>query len=285
MSVVQRQVTPLEPLESISARATAGDAGALALLCEQLASPVFRICLRMLGDPAEAEDAAQEVLIKVVTNLGSFEGRSKLMTWVHRIAARHVLAMRKSRAEERALDPDAFAALLERGLAFQSTPPAPTAEDEALVNEIRLSCTQGMLLVLGREERLALVLVDLLGFDGAEAADVASASHDAFRQRLARARAKLGGFLQARCGLASAEAPCRCQGQLAAKKALGLTQLRLSPLSRGDAARTPLDVTTAMSELRAVRALGAAFDAGGDFTAPATLRARMHDALPTLLRA
>jgi len=60
---------------------------------------------------------------------------------------------------------------------------SPTPEDRTLAREVRPSCTQGRRLVLSRDERLALVPVDLLGPDGAEAAVVVETTHDAFRQR------------------------------------------------------------------------------------------------------
>ena len=145
-----------DALGALAARAVDGDGKALAELCRRLEAPVYRLCLRMLGDVRDAEDAAQDVLVKVVTHLARFQGRSALMTWVHTVAVRHVLGLKKSRAEERALDEDAFAALLEQGLAFGATQPPPTPEDRTLITEVRLSCTQGMLLTLSRDERLAL---------------------------------------------------------------------------------------------------------------------------------
>jgi RNA polymerase sigma factor (sigma-70 family) len=275
-------VSHSESLDMLVASAVAGDVTALAAMCEALEVPVYRLALRMLGDRHDAEDATQEILVKVVTSLASFEGRSALLTWVHRIAVRHVLAVKRSRGEARALDEVSFAALLDQGMAFGASQPPPTPEDNALIREIQLSCTQGMLVMLGRDERLALVLVDLLGFDGAQAADIAEVSHDAFRQRLTRARTKLGGFLRARCGVANEAAPCRCAGQVAAKHSLGLTELRLSPLSLGDLDERNV-VAVANAELREVDAIRAAFHDGGAIGAPASLRQRLQAALPTLL--
>jgi len=271
-------------LKELAARAVNGDGRALSTLCEQLTAPVHRLCLRMLGDPRDAEDAAQDVMVKVVTHLARFEGRSALMTWVHQIAVRHVLALKKSRAEERPLDEATFAALLEQGLAYAATQNVPTPEDRALLSEVRLSCTQGMLMMLSREERLALVLVDLLGFDAAEAAGLVEVSHDALRQRLSRARTRLGTFLEARCGVANPEAKCRCEKQLPAKKSLGLTpeRQRYAPLAIGD---LPLkeDVSLATAELKSLRTVASAFHREGLWRSPDTLRHRVQQLLPTLL--
>ena len=272
------------PLEERVRRAVDGDGAALAELTQALERPVFSLCLRMLGDVHDAEDAAQDVLVKVVTHLSSFEGKSAITTWVHRIAVRHVLAMKKSRAEERSFDEEGFAALLDRGLQYAGTQPPPTPEQRTLISEVRLSCTQAMLLTLSREERLSLVLVDLLGFNSAQAAEVVETSHDAFRQRLSRARARLGGFLEQSCGLASEQAPCRCERQIPGKIALGLRRdkQKLSRLSCGDLP-TSEQAGTALNERKNVRRIASAFHEGGAFSAPDTLRARMQELLPTVL--
>lgn len=274
-----------QPLDELVPLAVAGDGAALASLTSQLATPVFSLCLRMLGDVHDAEDASQDVLVKVVTHLSSFEGRSSIKTWVHRIAVRHVLSMKKSRAEQHSLDEDGFASLLERGLEYAGVKPAPSPEDRALVSEVRLSCTQGMLLMLSREERLALVLVDLLGFNSAEAAELAGVTHDAFRKRLSRARARLASFLQDNCGLASSAAPCRCERQVPGKIALGLTaeNQKMAPFSCGNL-RARHDTRLALSELKSARKIAAAFHHGGAYAAPDTLHSRMKQLLPTVLQ-
>jgi len=272
-------------LEELARLAVDGDGGALASLVEQLESPVFSLCVRMLGSVHDAEDASQDILVKVVTHLASFEGRSAITTWVHRIAVRHVLSLKRSRAEERSLDESGFAGLLQRGLEYSGSQPAPSPEHLALVSEVRLSCTQGMLMMLSRPERLALVLVDLLGFNSAEAAEVADVSHDAFRQRLSRARSRLAGFLEAQCGLVNDAAPCRCERQIPGKMALGLTaaKQKLTPLSRGDL-RVTEDAELALSEMKSVYRIASAFHPGGAYAAPETLHARMKQLLPTVLR-
>lgn len=270
-------------LNELARRAVGGDAQALSSLCEALTSPVSRLCTRMLGAGAEADDAAQDILVKVVTNLSSFEGRSALTTWVHRLAVRHLIALKAPKREAAAVDEVAFSALLDQGLAYGATQPAPSPETRALINEVRLSCTQGMLMMLSVEDRLALVLVELLGFDSVEGADIAEVSAEAFRQRLARARARLGAFLRAQCGVVCAEARCRCERQLPAKRALGLSAhtQRYVPLSSGDLGEVR-EVEAARDELRAIRQ---AFHQGGTFEAPTSLRQRLVELMPTVLAA
>ncbi len=268
-------------LEALAAAALRGDGSALSTLCERLQAPIYRLCLRMLGDARDAEDAAQDVLVKVITNLSQFEQRSALTTWVHQITVRHVMALSLGRRETGAPDEAGFTALLEKGLAYGATQPPHDAADQVLVNEVRLACTQGMLLMLTREERLALVLVELMGFDSSVAAEVAGVRADAFRQRLTRARARLSAFLENQCGETNEAARCRCEKQVAAKKTLGLTPV-LSRLSAGDAISGEA-LTAAGAELSAVRRIASAFQRDGLFRAPDSLRARLQSLLPTVL--
>jgi DNA-directed RNA polymerase specialized sigma24 family protein len=67
----------LDELTDLALAARDGDRAALEALCRQVQQPIYRLALRFCGDPHDAQDATQEVLIRLVTHLGSFEGRSK----------------------------------------------------------------------------------------------------------------------------------------------------------------------------------------------------------------
>src|SRR3990167_5805668 len=62
---------------------------------------IYNLALRMVHRPEDAEDATQEVLIKLFTRLSTFDGRSSLRTWLYRIVVNHLLNMKRSRAESR----------------------------------------------------------------------------------------------------------------------------------------------------------------------------------------
>src|SRR5690348_6009730 len=76
-----------------------GDQGALDDLVERHRPWIYNVALRMVYLPQDADDAAQEILIKVVTRLSTFEGRSRLRTWIYRIAVNHLLNMKRTHAE------------------------------------------------------------------------------------------------------------------------------------------------------------------------------------------
>lgn len=67
-------------------KAKRGDADAFTALCAPFASMVYRHCLQLLKDPDDAQDAAQEAMLRAYRSVASFEGRSELGTWLFRIA-------------------------------------------------------------------------------------------------------------------------------------------------------------------------------------------------------
>ena len=270
-------------LESCAGAALAGDAAALRALCERLQGPVYRLALRTLGSAADAEDATQEILIKAVTHLSSFEGRSQLSTWVYTIAARHLMRV-QSRAREEAVGVDAIAAKLDAGMAIAPrVAPLSAVEAPVLEAELQLECTQAMLLTLARPERIALVLADVLGATDTIGAEICEVTPAAFRQRLARARGKLRPLLAERCGLASSKLPCSCAAQApvaAAHRLIDINRLRFA----GAPAEPDAVIARADEQLGALRQLGSVFDHGPPPRAPQKIWAAIVSACPELLR-
>ena len=188
-------------------RARDGDRDALGELLEQLRTPLFRLATSMLWDREDAEDATQEALIVVMTNLATFRGEASLSTWAHRIAVRLYLRRRRSPTEKSALTFDTFGADLLDGLAASdSTRP----DADLLAEEVRVGCTLAVLQCLDRDDRVVFVLGDVFGLPGDEAAAILEISHDAYRKRLERVRARLRAFVMANCGILNPDAACRC---------------------------------------------------------------------------
>ena len=86
-------------IETLVEQAKAGDKHALEALILKIQDRIYGLSVRMLFYPADAEDATQEILIKVITRLDSFHGESAFTTWVYSIASNHLLSIRKKRAE------------------------------------------------------------------------------------------------------------------------------------------------------------------------------------------
>ena len=191
--------------------ASGGDRAALEQLVRRHQTWVYNLAVRMLAHPQDAEDATQEVFVKAVTRLSSFEGRSAFRTWLYRIAVNHVLNMKRGRLEEKALTFSCYAHGLD-SIPDQDPPDASSvpADLRVLIEEAKISCTSGMLLCLDRGQRLVYILGEILDVGDAVGAELLEISAENFRQRLSRARRDLHSFMNDRCGLVNPANPCRC---------------------------------------------------------------------------
>ena len=72
-----------------------GDKTSLEMLAAGVQDMVFNLALRMLGTVPDAEDATQEILIRVISNLSSFRKESAFQTWVYRLAVNYLLDYKK----------------------------------------------------------------------------------------------------------------------------------------------------------------------------------------------
>ena len=205
-------------LEDVARRALDGDREALDRLARDLQGDIYGLAVRMLWNRQDAEDATQEILVRVVTRLSQFDFRSRLKTWVYRVAVNYILDVKKSPVERLQLTFDTFAEDLAEG---QSTDGPMDAERSLLVEEVKIGCTLGMLQCLDRPHRLAYVLGEILEMPGPEAADALEITREVFRKRLQHARATILSFTRAYCGLVSDAALCACHRRVPAAIRVG----------------------------------------------------------------
>jgi RNA polymerase sigma factor (sigma-70 family) len=228
------------------ARATGGDAAALEEVVRTVQDPVYRLALRMTGIRADAEDATQEILIRVITRLTSWRGEAALVTWAYRIAVNHLVDMRhRSALERRNLTFAAYREELADGLAAAHEGP----DAELLADEVRLRCTQALLQCLDRDERVAFVLGEVFALPGEEAAWVLGTTPAAYRKRLERSRRRIRSFMQANCGLVDPANPCRCSRRVAATLAKGRIGDRSAMLATHPTSGAVRGARTEMHEL------------------------------------
>lgn len=200
-------------LEDLARQAIGGDRDALDRLVRELQGDVYGLALRMLWNREDAEDATQEILVRTVTRLSQFDFRSKLKTWVYRIAVNYILDVKKSSVERMHLTFERFADDLADGLS--SDGPAD-AERSVLTEEVKIGCTLGMLQCLDRPHRVAYILGEILEMAGREAAEALAISPELFRKRLQHARTAIESFTRTYCGLASDSAACACHRRVLA---------------------------------------------------------------------
>lgn len=201
-----------------------GDAIALEALVRGIQNNIYRLAMRMLADPQAAQDATQEILIRIVTKLSTFQGDSKFETWTYRIAVNYLLTAKKIIARDPGLSFQMFSDDLLNGLSDENNV-AP--EDHVMLNELRIRCTMAMLLCLDRDHRASYVLGEIFEFDHAEAASVLEISSANFRKRLSRARQSVQEFTAATCGLAGQPSGCSCRKRL--PKAMEMGRIGTTP--------------------------------------------------------
>lgn len=256
------------------AAAKAGDAAALEALLLGVQDMVFNLSLRMLGLRPDAEDATQEILIKVMTNLGSFREKSRFHTWVFRIAVNHLKTQKKGMFAQRPLSFEVYGEDIAAGRE-RDVPDLSGGVDHALLErELKLSCSTVMLQCLDPDSRCIYVLGTMFRMDSRTAAEILALSPEAYRQRLSRIRKKMGDFLGHYCGL-SGTGVCDCGRRIS----YAIKTHRLHPQHRDFETLTPCayeelaEFTDAMEELDRLSQIFADFPA---YRAPARIGAHVR---------
>jgi RNA polymerase sigma factor (sigma-70 family) len=246
-----------DDLAALAERARAGDRAALEALVRAVRPMLYGLALRFLTSPADAEDATQEILIRIVTRLGQFEGRSAFRTWAYAVATRHLLGLRRRRG----MTFDAFAADLAEGLAAPVTDP-----DAALMlEEVRIGCTLALLQCLSPAQRLAYILGEIVELDHREAAEVLRVAPAAYRKQLSRARASVTEFMLGHCGLVDRRNACRCSRRVERAAELGRIDPGRPVLARSrDVARRFPEVLAGIRRLEATQRAAALYRAQAD---------------------
>ncbi len=150
-------------------------------------------------------------MIRLVTNLGVVRGALKVHdVGLHGGGAPSSCAPPAVGQRRRWPAPRASRRSLTATPTIRAYEPASRVEYDELRADVRLSCTYGTLLFLSRDQRIAYLPGDLLGFSDTEGAAICDVSPAAFLQRLARARGVMRRLMGDRCGLVRADNPCRC---------------------------------------------------------------------------
>lgn len=244
-----------------------GSRAALELIIRAAERPVFALALRMLADRADAEDATQEILIKILTHLGTLRDPAAAGAWAMRLACRHLVELRRmSRVEAMRLTFTGFAADLEEGLAPLADAALDEAEAQRAIAEVKVGCTLAMLTCLNRAARIAYLLGDVFEMTDQEAAMVLEINPAAYRQRLRRARAVVQAFVSARCGLVNREATCTCERRVCAAMAAGRVRPGASAFGLSDGQPGGMDaLRSAIERMEAGRRAAALMRSQPDF--------------------
>ena len=229
-------------------QATAGDKQALETVVLSIQDLVFNLSLRMLGTFPDAEDASQDILLKVITHLSSFKQESSFSTWVFSIAVNHLKNYKKHMFAKYPLSFEFYGDDIVNGKIDDVPDLTQDVERSILAEELKLSCTNVLLQCLDPDSRCVFILGTMFKVDSRIAGDILGISPEAYRQRLSRARKKVAGFLSEYCG-EYGEGSCRCVDRVD----YAIQNRRISPQHLDFASAKPIEgvaeVKAAMEEI------------------------------------
>ena len=187
---------PTEPVAWTEAeairRAQAGDAAAFEHLFQLHSRRVYALCLRMVGNPADAEDLAQEAFLQLFRKIATFRGESAFSTWLHRMTVNVVLM----RLRKKSLPTDS----LEESLESDSENSGPKrdvgAPDLRLSGAVDRVNLERSIEKLPPGYRTVFMLHDVQGYEHNEIADIMGCSVGNSKSQLLKARTRLRELLQ-----------------------------------------------------------------------------------------
>ena len=181
-------------------------------IISELNNMIFNLSLRMLGTIADAEDATQDILVKVIKKLSSFKQKSSLKTWVYRIAVNHLIDYKKSMFSKYPLNFSLYANDLASTRGEYEENPFDKEEKEKLTNELKLSCTNVMLQCFDPLNRCIFILGTMFGLNSKTAGEILDITPENYRKKLSRNRKKMQNFLLENCSLSGGF--CKCENRL-----------------------------------------------------------------------
>jgi RNA polymerase sigma-70 factor (ECF subfamily) len=164
-----------------------GEKGAMDELIKSTYADVYSLCRRLLGDPADAADATQEVYLRVVKSVLGFRGDAAFGTWLHRVTVNVCMTMLRKRGDVRARGQSAgmVDAVFDE-IASRDASTEDRVADADLARRTARALTQ-----LPEDAREVVVLRDVQGLSTREAAELLGISEGAVKVRLHRAHARL----------------------------------------------------------------------------------------------
>jgi RNA polymerase sigma factor (sigma-70 family) len=197
--------------ETLIRDAVNGDRMAFEKLIRRHQEWIYNICFRMVGNFNDAADLTQETLIKIITSLGSFEGRSSFRTWAYRIVKNNAINWKVKNSKYKIRSFTEFGAALDKAPNQEISAGDPLEQEKTmLIKETKHRCMTGMLLCLDKHQRMVFILGELFGVNDAIGSEIMEISRANFRKILSRARKQLYNFMQEKCGLENKDNPCRC---------------------------------------------------------------------------
>lgn len=251
-------------------KAVLGDKEALTLLLTEVQDTVFNLSLRMLGTIVDAEDATQDILIRIMTNLSSFRMESSFSTWVYRLSTNYLINYKKSMFSHAPLDFEHYGNDIRFAQADNTEEWIESEHKIQLEHELKMSCTNVMLQCLDSDSRCIFILGTMFKIDSRTASKILDISPENYRQKLSRIRKKVAKFLLSNCGLTETGF-CQCSKRIT----YAISQQRINPQKLSYSRLETLDkklLTAYTNEMENLQALSDTFENLPQYKSPVTAR-------------
>ncbi len=177
------------PEQALIQQVRSGDQAAYGELVGSYQKPVYHLCLRMLGDPGDAEDAAQETFLRAYMQIATYDATRSFKTWLMAIASHYCIdRLRRKHVTLVSLDDEPLVQVL--GLRCSAALPEEVALHGEQAHRMQRALTQ-----LPAETRKVVTLRYWGDFSCEEIAEATGSTVNAVKSRLHRARAALATLL------------------------------------------------------------------------------------------
>ncbi len=257
-----------------------GDGDAIEWLIKSIQDRVYALAIKMLYLIPDAEDATQEILIKIVTKLGGFRKECSFVTWSMKIASNHLLNKRKNLARQQFTFKNCEDMII-RDIPDPSTKEYLEVEQELLVNEMRIVCVLGLFQCLDWDLRIVYIFGETMDINSSEGSAILGITPANFRKRFSRARKRLRSFLINNCELFDAKKnPCKCYIQSIASVKNGfINPKNLQHVKYLGHKNKKRDIALQLQEIEKLSRTAALMKINPDYAAPEIFIARIRKML------
>lgn len=169
---------------------------------------LYNLALRLVYYKEDALDLTNDVWIKIIESIDTFEEKSEFKTWAYRIMINCFLNQKRKYPD---LTFENFANTMDNLKNSILSNEYDEPLKQLLIEEAKVGCMRGMLLCLNPEQRAILIIGDIFEINSDISSEIFSISKENFRKKLSRARSDLYNFMNNHCSLINKQNSCKCE--------------------------------------------------------------------------
>lgn len=172
-----------------------GDVESFEKLIEKYQKKIYNIALRMVNNPDDASELAQEVLVKIFRSIKDFKEESSISTWIYRITTNVCLDQLRRMKNKKTISIDESLKIGDNDVSMQFPDNSPTPSEAYEKKEIQRVVGEAIM-KLPEDQRLVVIMKDIQGFKYDEIAEYVKCPEGTVKSRINRARHALKEILK-----------------------------------------------------------------------------------------